>query len=260
MARGSGARVKRSARDIALILIAAVFTIVCVELGVWQLRRLQERRALNARIVQRLHESPLPVRALPHDTAALHYRRVAVDGRYDYAHELVLVDRTRNGSPGVDVITPVRVAGSDTAVLVNRGWLYAPDGMTVDLRGWREGDSLSGTGYARPLERPFPGVSTLAGHPGAFRWLDTTALRARIPYPVYPVIVVLEGDTTGGESSARHIPPRVPPPPLDEGPHMSYAIQWFSFATIAVVGTIVFLRTGGSRRRRDDGLFEVRRG
>jgi cytochrome oxidase assembly protein ShyY1 len=51
-------------------------------------------------------------------------------------------------------------------------------------------------------------------------------------------VIVLDGDP----ASHGRIPPRVPPPPLDEGPHKSYAIQWFSFAIIAVVGMFFFLR------------------
>jgi len=50
------------------------------------------------------------------------------------------------------------------------------------------------------------------------------------------VLLALEGDTSTASTS---VPARSPPQPLDEGPHLSYAIQWFSFATIAIVGTLV---------------------
>jgi surfeit locus 1 family protein len=139
----------------------------------------------------------------------------------------------------VNIVTPVRMANSDTALLVNRGWVYSPDAARVDLARWREGDSVRGVGYARPIGKsPLPGSPALRDQPGAFRWLDTTALRASIPYPVYPFSVVLEGDT----APKGPVPPRVPPPPLDEGPHMSYAIQWFSFALIAIFGTFFYFR------------------
>ena len=88
--------------------------------------------------------------ALPRDTGGAHYRRGApAIGRFDYEHELVLAGRTRQGSPGVELLTPVRVAGSDTAVLVNRGWVYSPDGATVDHARWREGDSARVTATSR---------------------------------------------------------------------------------------------------------------
>lgn len=228
----------RRTRDYVLIVLSIGFVILTTSLGFWQLRRLAQRRAQNTEVEARLADPPIPVRQLTHDSAALHYRRVILNGRYDYSREIKIADRTRDGSPGVNIITPLRIPGTDTAVLVNRGWVYAPDGLTADLSHWREADSLSGTGYARPLFRVFPGSPSLPGRPDAFRWLDRDALRARIPYPVYPFVIVLDGDP----ASHGRIPPRVPPPPLDEGPHKSYAIQWFSFAIIAVVGMFFFLR------------------
>jgi surfeit locus 1 family protein len=237
----------RRTRDYVLIVLSVCFVALTTSLGFWQLRRRAQRLAQNAEVTARLADAPVLVTRLTHDSAALHYRRVFLNGRYDYSREIKIVDRTRNGSPGINIVTPVRIAGTDTAVLVNRGWVYAPDGLTVDLAHWREADSVAGTGYARPLFRVFSGSPVLQGRPDSFRWLDLTALRPRLPYPVYPFVIVLEGDT---EAHGK-IPPRVPPPPLDEGPHMSYAIQWFSFAIIAVVGMYFFLRASPDKSLDD---------
>ena len=239
---------RRPARDYILIVLAIGFVITTTSLGFWQLRRLAERRAHNARVVERLAQPAIPVATLPHDSASLHYRRVLLHGALDYDHQIKIAERTRDGSPGVNIITPLRLAGNDTAVLVNRGWVYAPDGVTVDLSSWRESDTLSGTGYARPLSKPFPGSPVLPGRPDAFRWLDLAALKTRIPYPVYPFVIVLDGD----DAPHGHIPPRIPPPPLDEGPHRSYAVQWFSFALIAIVGMFFYLS-----RPAGDELSEI---
>ena len=111
---------------------AAAAAIVFVRLGLWQIDRLHERRTLNATIEQQQRGAPLPLVNLPADTARAHYRAASVDGVYDYDHEIVLSNRTRRGSPGVDLLTPVRMAGRDTAVLVNRGWVYSPNGASVD--------------------------------------------------------------------------------------------------------------------------------
>ena len=244
----------RPVRDYVLTVLAAGFVVMTTWLGFWQLRRLAQRRAQNAEVVARLADPPIPVEQLTHDSAALHYRRVILKGTYDYAHEIKVTDRTRDGSPGVNIITPLRLAGSDTAVLVNRGWVYAPDGVTVDLRSWREPDTLNSTGYARPLFKPFPGSPVLPGRADAFRWVDLGALRSRIPYPLYPFVIVLDGNS----ASHGQVPPRVPPPPLDEGPHRSYAIQWFSFAIIAVVGMFFFLRVVPDRTLDGIGSPEER--
>ena len=230
-------------RDYVFSAFALGFIVLTSSLGFWQLRRLAQRRAQNEKVIARLAQPPVPVRELTRDSAAFHYRRVLLTGVYDYAHEIRIADRIRNGSPGVNILTPLRIAGTDTAVLVNRGWVYSPDGLTVDLSRWREADSVNATGYARPLFKPFPGSPVLPGRPDAFRWVDVTAVRSRIPYPVYPMVIVLEGDA----AAHAHVPPRIPPPPLDEGPHRSYAIQWFSFAIVAAAGTFFFLRSAPTR-------------
>ncbi|MGI8549066.1 MAG: SURF1 family protein [Gemmatimonadaceae bacterium] len=245
----------RSIRDYFLLGFAIVFTIVCVNLGLWQLQRRAQRQALNSKIVARLGYAPIAATALPRDSSSLHYKQVRVRGVYDYAHQIMLVDRSRNGSPGVNIITPVRIVGTDTAVLVNRGWVYAPDGVTADASHWTEGDSVNALGYARPLSVPYPGSPDLSRHPRAYRWLDLATLSRAVPYPLFPFTIVLEEDSvTRDNVASTGAPPRVPPPPLDEGPHMSYAIQWFAFATIAVVGSVAYLRSTSPTRDRDDEI------
>ncbi len=241
----------RSIRDYFLIGFAIVFTIVCVDLGIWQLRRRAQRKDLNSKIIARLGYAPIAASALPRDSSSMHYRQVRVRGVYDYAHQIMLVDRSRSGSPGVNIITPVRIAGSDTAVLVNRGWVYAPDGVTADASHWSEGDSVNALGYARPLSVPYPGKPDLSRHPRAYRWIDLTTLSRAVPYPLFPFTIVLEDDNVTRAGA----PPRVPPPALDEGPHMSYAIQWFAFATIAVVGSVAYLRSTQPTPGLDDNLI-----
>ena len=223
-------------REYALVLVSAISAAVCIRLGIWQLNRLHERRLYNTALIARLSEPAVSPAALPtHDTAAIHFRRVTLRGAYDYAHEFVLASRSRQGSPGVNIITPVRIAG-DTAVLVNRGWIYAPDGMTADLSRWREMDTVAGIGLVVPFgpHRNVPAQSPT--RPNAYRWIDATTIRSIVPYAVHPYVIILEGDTV----NHRGVPPRVPPPDLDEGPHQSYAIQWFAFATIAIVGGALF--------------------
>jgi len=227
-------------REYGLVVLALVIAAGCIRLGFWQLHRLSERRAQNAIVASRLAEPAVGIDAIPRDSARQRDLHVHVHGLYDYAHEIVLTSRSRQGSPGVNIITPIRVAGNDTAVLINRGWIYAPDGVRADLSQWREGDSLDATGYVVPFEGR-EGTSHSPSRANAYRWLDTALARQAFPYPVRPYFVILPKDanTAGG------ILPRIPPPELDEGPHLSYAIQWFAFATIALGGIFFFVRRSG---------------
>jgi surfeit locus 1 family protein len=216
-------------RIIVFCAFALVAAIVFVRLGLWQLDRLRERRAFNATIVQQQLGAPMPLVDLPRDTARAHYRAASVDGTYDYDHELVYSNRTRRGSPGVDILTPVRVAGRDTAVLVNRGWVYSPDGASVDLTKWREGPTARLKGYVELTT----GDTALAvtSHARLIRHVSRAELAAKIPYPVAPYYLVAFGDTTDMSHPARR-----DLPVLDDGPHRGYAMQWFSFALIAIAG------------------------
>jgi surfeit locus 1 family protein len=231
-------------RTATLVLVSAVTAAVCIRLGFWQLSRLSERRARNTLVAERLVASPVALGELPGDTAQLRNRRVRVQGRLDLANEIVVTGRSRNGSPGVHIVTPVRVAGRDTAVLVNRGWVYSPNGAEVDLARWREPDSLDAEGFVEPLAAGRAGARAAASTRNARAvWrLDREALARELGYPIAPYVVTLLADSAA--QVAEH-PVRLSTPPLDEGAHMSYAIQWFAFATIAIVGATLFVRKAG---------------
>jgi len=224
-------------RKIVLGIIAIGLAIFFLSMGAWQLRRLSGRQAENAFLASRRFGVVLPLDSLPADTGLAHFRRVRIRGYYDYAREIVFTLRGRNGSPGVNIITPLLRNGKDTAVLVNRGWIYSPDGMTVDHNPWREADTVNASGFVEtfPTKGPFPEPNP--ARPKAFRRLNRAALEKVFPYPIANYYVVLTDS-----SSSASAPPRVEPLPLDEGPHRAYAIQWFSFAAISIIGLVTFIR------------------
>lgn len=231
-------------RNVIAAVLAVLVAAVCFRLGVWQLDRLAQRRARNAVVEKRMRESSVDVARLPNDST-VRYRHASVRGTYDYAHELVLSGRSREGSPGVYIITPVRVEGSDTAVLVNRGWVYSPDAATVELERWHEGPTASLAGYVVPFE-PGTGPVRAASQPSAWRRLDADTLAALLPYPVRPFSVVALPRGAQRDS----VPVRLSLPALDEGPHKGYAVQWFAFGTIALVGVSALIWQDVRRRPR----------
>jgi len=228
-----------SRRALAFVIFAVAVSVGCVRLGFWQLHRLAERRALNIMLASRLEDAPRPVADLLRDSATAAYRRVRVTGTYDYANEYALASRTRQGSPGVNIMTPLRVAGSDTVVLVNRGWVYAPDAMSADLARWREPVNATATGYLLEVKGAGSGPMAAATNPRVLRYLNRDSLNARLPYSVAPFLVVAtEAPTPAGDST----PARLATPVLDEGPHLGYAFQWFAFAVIGLVGAVFSVR------------------
>jgi surfeit locus 1 family protein len=226
-----------SFRKWILSILAISFGAIFISLGFWQLRRLSARRAANELLAARRFAPEVPLDSLPKDTATAHFRRARIRGAYDYSNEIVLTLRGRNGSPGVNILTPIRRAGNDTAVLVNRGWVYSPDGVTVDTKQWREEDSVDANGFVEvfPTRGPFDAPNP--ARPRSMRRLDKFVLVKLFPYPIANYYVVLTDSALSGSG-----PPRLEPAPLDEGPHRNYAIQWFSFAVISIGGLVIFLR------------------
>ncbi len=229
-------------RNVIAAVLAVLVAAVCFRLGAWQLDRLAQRRARNAIVAERMRGAAVDVARLPTDST-IRYRHARVQGTYDYAREFVLSGRSREGSPGVYIVTPVRAEGSDTAVLVNRGWVYSPDASSVDLERWHEGPTASLTGYVVPFE-PGHGAVRAASQPTAWRRLDADTLAAVLPYPVKPFLVVALPQ--GAQSDS--IPVRLALPVLDEGPHKGYAVQWFAFGTIALVGVTALIWQDVKRR------------
>lgn len=234
------------ARNAVFVVLSLAMAAVCTRLGVWQLQRLGERRLRNELVFARLNFPLADVSRIPADTAQSRFRRVELRGSFDAAHEFALSGRTRGGSPGVYVVTPFVRAATDTVVLVNRGWVYSPDGATITLSQWPpRSDTTTVTGFVDELPPARAGSPRSAARPRTARWIDRALLARELGRPVASFLVVVQGDTSG--TGADSTPARLEPPPLDEGPHRSYAIQWFSFAAISLVGMPIFLR---AQRRR----------
>lgn len=234
----------------ATLLVFAV-AVVCVRLGFWQLDRLAERRARNAQVEARLEAAPAVLDAPPSDTAGWLNRRVTLTGTYDEERSIVYAGRAYGGVPGVHVLAPLTLEKTGARVLVNRGWLPAADAATPDLALAH----VPGTVRVTGVVVPFPGGSSPVARgvtvrqqdaEGGFRktWfaIDPDAIRAQFPYALGGITVQVLP-----EPGAPPWPARLPAPALDEGPHLGYTIQWFSFALIAIVGWAIMVMKSRAR-------------
>jgi surfeit locus 1 family protein len=233
-------------RKYAPLVVGIAAALLCARLGVWQLSRLDERRSLNRTIESRLSMPPLHLDwPPPGSTDTLTYRRVTFSGRADYAREIVVVGRSLGGVPGVHVVTPVVTERG--AVLVERLWARSPDAATIDLATTREDSSLAIEGVFMPSGLPRP--SSQETWPIRVASINPEILAGRFPYTLYGLAVRRTTDAPEGVTL-------VPLPVLTEGSHMSYAVQWFAFAVIALVGSIVLMvktTADDGRRTTDDG-------
>jgi surfeit locus 1 family protein len=232
----------RTALAALLILVAAG---VCVRLGFWQLSRWHEKRALNVALHAAMTAPPRELAGAAAPLDSVLRRRVRVVGRFDESRQVLLSGRAQNHGPGVEVVTPLRLADG-SAVLVDRGWLFAADAMTARPQQYPEPveRAVLGMAEAIPRGRGGPPLRTLEADSITLysaRWLDLDSLAARYPYALAPFVVrELPGPGVPAE------PARTPPRPYDESMHVSYTAHWFLFALILLVGPLAVAR---SRRR-----------
>lgn len=219
-------------RDLAGAILALSLAALFIRLGCWQVHRLQERRARNAQIAAGRALPPVALPMAHLDPAAVRDRRATALGVYDYPYERVWAGRTYQGAPGVALLTPLRLADG-SAVFVDRGWVPSADARHINAAHYHEEDSAAIAGLVLPAPRDRGDV-------------DPARLRDSLPYPVLPIVIQLD-DTAAAHPAGMA---RWRTPPLDNGPHLSYAIQWFSFAGITVVGTLALLRKTATASRR----------
>lgn len=227
-------------RRYGVLVLAAVVAVVCTRLGFWQLDRLAQRRAFNQRLESKLALPPVLVDPLPADAvldSSLWFRRAEARGGFDFQRQIVVVGRSVAGTPAVHVTTPL-VLSDGGALLVERGWVYSPDSRTAELGALGEPDSAMVQGIL------MPGVAGRWTQPQGDQWPiytgsnDPTQFTERFPYPLLRAVLRRTEQPPGAPAGLRP----VPLPPITNGPHLSYALQWFAFAVIAVVGSVALYR------------------
>ena len=233
------------------LLFAAVVVLLAwlaVLLGQWQFHRLDDRRADNRVLATNLAADPVPVadvlsteRQPTHDQQWL---PVEVTGTWDDEHTVVLKYQTRDGAPGVDVVTPL-VTADGVGVLVDRGWLTTGNSgaQTPDLPAPTTGE-VSITGYVRA---DATGGATSV-EDAATRAISSVEIGELTPYPLYRGFVDL---ATEDPAPATALEPRPLPDDTSEGPHFFYGLQWWFFGALAVFGFLYLAydeRRGGAGR------------
>ena len=219
-------------RWVLFALTVAVLAVVAVRLGEWQFQRGEDREQRNAWFRENVEGDPVPVdRVLRTDQelpADQEWLPVTATGEYDVDATVVVRYQTRDGQPGVDVVTPLRT-DSGAAVLVNRGWLSTPNTGTMpeDLPE-PAGGQVTVTGWTRA---DGSGSSTVV-EDGSTRAISAEAIGETVTYPVYDGFV--EADVEDPAAATPLEPAELPD--LGSGPHFFYGLQWWFFGLLALFG------------------------
>src|SRR5215216_1146370 len=225
-------------------LLVLLGTALCIRLGIWQLDRLESRRAFNEQVKSMRELPPLYLNQEGTNTIPeMEWRSVKVTGEYDFENQIALRNQYYGDQYGYHLWTPLRFDG--TAVLVDRGWIPAEgNSAPLDWRKYDEQDIVNIVGQIRlgQTKPALGGVADAMPENGAQLEIwnngDVEQIIDQLPYPALRVYIQPDFD-------ASDVEPPIPFQPeieLTEGPHFGYALQWFTFASILFIGYPFYLR------------------
>jgi len=240
-------------------LLAVTVVVAFTQFGFWQLRRHAERATANAVAAERWAVAPADLDAAlaaasalaatgVDAASALRDRRVAVVGTFEPEDEVLRRPVSRDGSPGYHVVTPLRLEGDPAGrrLWVERGWV--PDGWNevpvvqapppagrVRATGWLRATTAPPETWLAAIAPRDPPTGRLA----VVAYLDPARLADQVAGPLVPAVLWLEALEPAPASAW----PLLPEPPVAHaGAHLGYAIQWFAFMLVTLIGYVALLR------------------
>lgn len=228
---GSSYRFLFSPKWLAFHLLVIALVVTMINLALWQLRRLDERRDFNAKVTANQNQPVTDIADVPlDDPSAVEWRRVRATGTYVQGHEFLVVNRSQNGENGRNVVDALQLDGGQL-LLVNRGFVPVDDDVppvptrVVTIEGRLRTSEHRKTG--QPSDANVPGLTEI-------HRIDVKLLSGQFDTNVFPMYV----DQLQPEKPLEEIVG----PTLDEGPHLSYTIQWFIFSACTVAGWVLAVR------------------
>lgn len=246
-----------SRRWLGFFALCVVFAIGCGFLSLWQWHRREARLAANHVVLTNWDRPPQALTAvLPDPRATLAtadtWVPVQASGRYLPEATTLIRNRPRDGVAGHFVVVPFLTDGQ--VLLVDRGWVPTGEhGSEPDAIPAPPAGTVTVTVRLRPPEPPAPAWQQNPPPGQAFRKrpADLASALAAESGGTFTADQVITGGY--GQLAAEDPAPATSPLPLekpavDEGPHLSYALQWIAFAIMGFIGFVVV-----ARRTAEDG-------
>lgn len=212
-----------------------------IHLGLWQAGKGERAQAAREQHATRSQLGPVNVGAALLDAEHTQDAPITATGTYEVQGSFFVDNRQDGGRPGLHLVTPLKIDGTNTRILVNRGWV----GWGNNRKQLPHVDTPTGkvtvTGVAAvPSSKAF---FLMPDHPEAWPelWprLDLVRYTSQSAHPVQPVVLLQTNDDTGPALVRKW------PPPEDRASmHHSYAMQWFGMA----IALLVFFGVASTRR------------
>jgi surfeit locus 1 family protein len=242
---------KNLKRNIVPVIAFLVVLPILISLGFWQLDRARQKQELQAMYDTRMNDTPVSIGERLQAPEELQFYRVEVKGYYDTNYTILLDNRVHEGQVGYFVVTPLRIAGSQTRVLVNRGWVpLGEDRSTIPEtpapKGLQYVVGIATVPHAKVFRLAPPPALTSQWQP-VWQHMNMKRFAEAVSFPLQPVVVLLDPESEAGGFVRQW-------KRLDTGiaVHQGYAFQWFSLA-VALCAIFLFFVFGRSRERGQSG-------
>lgn len=219
-----------------------------VYLGLWQAGKAERRQAEITQHEQRGRLGPYQLGPGMIQAEQIQDAPVSVRGVFEAEKQFYIDNRQEEGKPGIHVITPLRIEGSQTRVLINRGWVgWGASRGSIPAVETPAGEvQINGVAALPSTKKFFLMPDHEDANPRLWTRLDLQRYAKLHPEPLQPVVVLqnppdANAPAEKGVSLIRHWPP-----PEDRvAMHQSYSLQWFAMAA----ALIVFYLVASLRRR-----------
>jgi cytochrome oxidase assembly protein ShyY1 len=243
-------------RYFGYLAMAIVFAIGCWFLSQWQFARLAEARVEVNRLSENYSREAVPLASvlptLDGFDADDKWVPVEMTGTYLVDQQTLVRNRPYGGNPGFEVLVPLQLA-DDSVFIVDRGWV--PSG---DEQDYPDAIPVAPSGEVTVVARLKASEPELAGRSapaGQIATIELPALAATLGGDMYTGAYGLLATETPAPADR---PLAAAQPEEDEGPHLSYALQWLLFALFGFGGLGYALRTEFRIRNAEDPEEKIR--
>jgi len=237
-----------SRRWLGLLVFVLVFGALTYRLGLWQWHRLEHRVDRNSVVKQHFKADPVPLDSVAPaghkvDADTQEWLKIEASGVYDADAAVSVKFTPRDGKPGVDVVVPLKLSDG-TAILVDRGWMETDNSAQApDLPAPPSGQ-IEVVGWLRPNNGA--GGEAVRVNGGQIRAISSEGFAESVDYPLRDGFLNLRTESPKSASSLQ----LEPDPDLGQGPHFFYALQWWFFGLLGVVGFVWFARDESKGKKK----------
>jgi surfeit locus 1 family protein len=227
-------------------LIAAAVAVTLfslVRLGLWQLDRAAEKRALALQFEQRQTAHPTAIELVdPSNTAQMQNLKISLAGSFLESRDVLITNRTYRGQFGYEVVTPFQLASNNHLVFVSRGWIAGPPDHSSlpEIPSITGVQMLTGNVYIPPRQTFYQGQPPDGRWPMMVSYFDVAVMASAFNEPSFPYTIRLD------ETSPGDLTRPWPSLKLKANSSESYALQWFAMALGVFIVTL-YLSVGKKR-------------